>query len=98
MPRHARGFSLFSAYQKATTKNVVANFILPLILHALEAICFSGAVLFIIVPFGSGFLLEQIRAYAGNTDAKHGEAGFYVKLTQQGSDDHGNAHCKGNRL
>ena len=29
------GFSLFSAYQKAPTKNVVANFILPLILQAL---------------------------------------------------------------
>jgi len=33
-PRLARGFSLSSAYQKATTKNVVAS-ILPLILHAI---------------------------------------------------------------
>ena len=35
MPRLARGFSLLSAYQKATTKTVVANFILPLILQTL---------------------------------------------------------------
>ena len=39
-PRLARGFSLISAYQKATTKNVVANFILPLILQTLSVCSF----------------------------------------------------------
>jgi hypothetical protein len=34
-PRLERGFSLLSAYQKATTKIVVANFILPLISQTL---------------------------------------------------------------
>ena len=39
-PRLARGFSLLSAYQKATTIFVVANFILPLILQMLGATFF----------------------------------------------------------
>jgi len=39
-PRLARGFSLLSAYQKATTKIVVADFILPLILQTLGQACF----------------------------------------------------------
>ena len=39
-PRLARGFYLLSAYQKATTKNVVANFILLLILQTLTDVPF----------------------------------------------------------
>ena len=45
MPRLVRGFSLLSAYQKATTKTVVANFILPLIMQTLAyRFCFGEAI------------------------------------------------------
>ena len=42
-PRLARGFSLLSAYQKATTIFVVADFILPLILQTLGSAPFIYA-------------------------------------------------------